>query len=102
MTISRTVLAIIGVFGGAAGTGGFLPKDEGVLKKKWLYKLANALKRLAGKTVEALPAVVGSAVGAILSFLGKVVGFVAEHTWALILFAVELIGVWLMQRVQKK
>ena len=44
----------------------------------------------------------GSVVGAILSFLGKAVGFVAEHTWALIVFAVGLIGVWLMQRVQKK
>ena len=55
------------------------PKDEGVLKK-WLDRLANTLKRLAGKAVEELPAIVGSAFGAILSFLGKVVGFVAEHT----------------------
>ena len=101
VTISRTFLVIIGVFGGAARTGGSLPKDEGVLKK-WLDRLANALKRLAGKTTEALPAIVGSVVGAILSFLGKVVGFVSEHTWVLIVFAVELIGVWLMQRVQKK
>ena len=46
--------------------------------KKWLDRLADALKRLAG----------------------KVVGFVAEHTWALIVFAAGLIGVWLMQRVQ--
>ena len=42
-----------------------------------------------------------SVVGAILSFLGKAVGFVAEHTWALIVFAAGLIGVWLMQNVKK-
>ena len=65
-------------------------------------RLADALKRFAEKAVEALSAIVGSVVGAILSFLGKAVGFVAEHTWALIVFAVGLIGVWLMQRVQKK
>ena len=52
--------------------------------KKWLDRLANALKRLAGKTVEALPAIMRSVVDAILSFLGKTVGFVAENTWALI------------------
>ena len=70
MTISMIVLAITGVFGGGGrGTGGSLPKEEGVLKK-WLDRLANALKRLAGKTVEALPAIVGNVVAAILSFLG--------------------------------
>ena len=52
--------------------------------KKWLDRLANALKRLAGKTVEALPAIMRSVLDAILSFLGKAVGFVAENTWALI------------------
>ena len=70
MTISMIVLAITGVFGGGGrGTGGSLPKEEGVLKK-WLDRLANALKRLAGKTVEALPTIVGNVVAAILSFLG--------------------------------
>ena len=69
--------------------------------EKWLDRLVNAFQRLAGKTAEALPATVGSVVGAILSFLGKAVGFVAQHTWALIVFVVELIGVWLMQRVKK-
>ena len=62
---------------------------------------SNALKRLVGKAVEALLAIVGSVVGAILSFLGKVVGFVAEHTWALIVFAIGLIGWWSMQKVKK-
>ena len=71
-------------------------KDEGVLKK-CLDRLADALKRLAGKATEVLPAIVGSVVGAILSFLGKAVGFAAEHTWALIVF----VGAWLMQRVKK-
>ena len=69
--------------------------------KKWLDRLANALKRLAGKAVEVLPAIVGSVVGAILSFLEKAVGFVAEHTWALIVFAAELVGWWLMQKVKE-
>ena len=43
----------------------------------------------------------GSVVGAILSFLGKAIGFAAEHTWALIVFVVGLIRVWLVQRVKK-
>ena len=100
MTISTIVLAITGIFGGGRGTGGSPPKDEGALKK-WLDRLADPLKRLAGKAIEALPAIVESVVGAILSFLGKAVGFVAEHTWALIVFVVGLIGVWLMQKVKK-
>ena len=89
------MLAITGVFGGGGGEGS-PSKDEG-----WLDRLADALKRLAGKAVEALPAIVGSLVAAILSFLGKAVGFVAEHTWALIVFVAGLIGVWLIQRVKK-
>ena len=80
----------IDVFVGGRGTGDSIPKYEGVLKK-WLDRLADALKRLAGKAVEALPATVGSVAGAILSFLGKAVGFVAEHTWALIVFVAGLI-----------
>ena len=68
MTISTIVLAITGVFGGGSGGAGDPPsKDKGALKK-WLDRLADALKRLAGNAVEALPAIVGSAVGAILIF----------------------------------
>ena len=101
MTISMIVLAITGVFGGVSrGTGGLPPKDEEALKK-WLDRLANALKRLAGKAVESLPVIVGSFAGAILSFLGKAVGFVAEHTMALIVFVAGLVGWWLMQKVKK-
>ena len=100
MTISTIVLAITGAFGGGGGTGGSTPKHEGILKK-WLDRLADVLKRLAGKAVEALPAIVGSVAGAILSFLGKIVGFVADHTCALIVFPVGLIGWWLMQKVKK-
>ena len=101
MTISMIALAITSAFGGGGGTGGSPPKGEGVLKK-WLDRLADALKRITGKAVESLSTIVGSVVGAILSFLGKVVGFVAEHTWALIVFVAGLISVWLMQRVQNK
>ena len=96
MTISTIVLAIIGAF----GVGCSPQKDEGVLNK-WLDRLADALKILAGKAVEALLAVVGSVVCAILSFLGKVVRFVAQHTQALVVCVAGLIGVWLMQRVKK-
>ena len=67
------------------GAGGSPPKGKEVFKK-WLDRLAHALKRLAGKAVEALTVVVGSVVGAILSFLGKAVGFVAEHTYSLNIF----------------
>ena len=80
MTISTIALAVTGVFGGGSGEAGGSPsKDKGTLKK-WLDRLADALKRLAGKAAEALPAIMGSFVSAILSFLGKAVGFVAEHT----------------------
>ena len=82
------------------GGGGPPLKDEEVLKK-WLDRLANALKRLAGKAVEAWPAIVGSVVGVILSFLGKAVGFVAGHTLALIVFVAILVGWWLMQKFKK-
>ena len=98
MTIPTIVLAITGAFGG----GSFVspPKEDGA-SKKWLNRLADALKRLAGKAVEALPVIVGSVFGAVLSFLGKAVGFVAERTWSLIVFVAGLIGVWLMQKVLK-
>ena len=82
------------------GAGGPPSKDNGTLKK-WLDRLVNAPKRLAGKAVEALPAIIGSIVGAILSFLGKAIGFVAEHTWALIVFVAGRVGWWLMQKVKK-
>ena len=49
MTISTIVLAITGVLGGG---GGSPAKGWGTLKK-WLDKLADTLKRLAGKAVEA-------------------------------------------------
>ena len=75
MTISTIVLAITGVFVGGGEAGSSPPKDEGVLKN-WLDRLADALKRLAGKAVEALPAIVGSVVGAILVvFLAKLLNF---------------------------
>ena len=67
MTISTIVLAITFVLRGGGGGGGSPPKDEGVLNK-WLNRLADAFKRLAGRTVEAFPALVGSVVGAILGF----------------------------------
>ena len=96
MTIATIVLAITG---GSRRTGGLPRKDKGTLKK-WLDRLADALKRLAGKAAEALPAIVGSVVGAILSFLGKAVGFVAENTWALMVFVAGLIAWWLMQKIK--
>ena len=101
MTISTIDLTIKGVLGGVGGgTGCSSPKDEDVFKK-WLDRLADALRRLAGKIVEVLPVIVGSVVGAILSFLGKTIGFVAERTWALIVFVAGLVSRWLMQKVKK-
>ena len=50
MTISTILLAITGIFGGAAGVGGSPPKDERILNKL-LDRLADTLKRLAGKAV---------------------------------------------------
>ena len=70
MTIATIVLAITGIFGGGTGgAGGSPPKDKGTWKK-WLDRLADALKRLAGKAAKALPVIVGAIVVAILSFLG--------------------------------
>ena len=60
MTIARIVFGVTGIFRGSGGGAGGLPsKDKGNLKK-WLDRLANALKRLAGKAVEALPVIVGT------------------------------------------
>ena len=101
MLISTIALAVTG--GGRAGAPGSPQKDEGEFGKwlkKQLNRLTNALKRLAGKAVAALPGIIGGVVGPILSFLGKTVGFFAQHTWALIVFAVGLIGAWLIRRVQ--
>ena len=78
----------------------FSPNDGGALEK-WFDRLADSLKRLAGKAVEALPAIVGSVFSAVLSFLGKAIGVVAEHIWALIVSVAELVSVWLMQKVKK-
>ena len=52
---------------GAGGPASPSKDKEGGLKK-WLDRLADALKRLAGKAVEALPAIAGSVVGVVLSF----------------------------------
>ena len=101
MTIATIGRDIQGVFeGGSGAVESPPPKGRGSLKKR-LDRLAEALKRLAGKAAEALPGIMESVVGVALSFLGKAVGFVAEHTWALIVFVVGLIGVWLMQKVKK-
>ena len=77
-TIARAITCVVGGGVRPTASGLPLPKDERALKK-WLTKLANAIKRLTRKA-----AIVGSVVGAILSFLGKAVGFVAEHISALI------------------
>ena len=99
MTVSTIALAVTAALGG--GKPYFSSNyKEGALKK-WFDRLADALKRLAGKAVAALPAIVGIVVDVVLSFLGKAVAFVAEHVWALIVFVVGFIAAWLMQRVQK-
>lgn len=45
---------------------------------------------------------VASVTSAILSFLRKILGFVAKHAWALIVFVVGLVGVFLMKLVSYK
>ena len=54
MTIATIVLTITGVFEGTGGTGGSPPKGRGTLKK-WLDRLADALKRLMGHCLKKLP-----------------------------------------------
>ena len=49
MSISMVVVAIASAFGGGGGAGDSSSKDEGLLDR-----LANALKRLAGKAVDPL------------------------------------------------
>ena len=74
--LSMTILslALKGVFGGSSVVSwSFPPKDERTLKK-WLNRLADAIKRLAGQTDEECPATVRNVFGVILSFKGKVVG----------------------------
>ena len=69
MTITTLVPAITGT-GGGEGTGVTPSKDKGTLKK-WLDKVADALKMLVGKAAKALPAIIGSIVDVILSFLER-------------------------------
>ena len=71
MTILTIILSITGVFGGGGSVKGGSPSKGWGTLKKWLNRLAEALKRLAGKAVEALPAVVGSVVGALFMFSWK-------------------------------
>ena len=99
MTISTIVIAITGIFGGVGGGRGSAspPKDEETWKK-WLSRLADALKSLAGKAAEAFPAILGSVIGAILRFLGTAVVFVTEKTWTSIFLLQGLFGVWLIQK----
>ena len=101
MAISTIVLAITGVFGGSGGVGDSPPTEEKGVLKKWLDRLADALKRLTKNAVKELSVIAGRIFGAILSFLGKIIGFVAENTWALIVFVVGFIGWLLMQKVKK-
>ena len=95
MTTSTSVLSVTDVFvgegGGPAAAGFFSLKNKGVLKK-WLNKLADALKRLSGKVVEVLSAIAGCVVGAILSFLDETVGFLPKHTKVMVDFVARLIG----------
>ena len=103
MIISTIVVTVTG--GGGSGTGGETskpPKDENKLKK-WakdvLQRLANALKRLAGKAAAALPGIIGSVIGAVLNYLSKAVGFLAKNTWAVIVFIAGIIGYWIYEKV---
>ena len=96
LPIALAVAVIFRGGGGPAVSGSTPPKDEENLKK-WLNKLADTLKRPAGKAIEALPAIVGNVVDAILSFLCKPVGFVVEDTWAPFAVVAGLIGVLLLQ-----
>ena len=101
LLIALSVAVIFGGGGSPAVSRSTPPKDEENLKK-WLNKLADTLKRPAGKAVEALPAIVGSVVDAILSFLYKPVGFVVEDTWAPFVVVAGLIGVLLLQEVKSR
>ena len=91
LCISTISLTITDVLGGSPAASGS-PKDKGTLKK-WLQKLPDTLKRLAGKTVEILPAIMGNAVGAILSILSKAAEFVAKPARTLVAFLAGLIMV---------
>ena len=100
-TIAATIIAIVTGGGGSGGTGGGEsggkpPKDKKNKLKKWvkdvLQRLANALKRLAGKAAAALPGIIGSVIGAVLNYLSKAVGFLAKNTWAVITLITGIIG----------
>ena len=92
------VLAVAGVFKGGGDPAALPPEDEGTFQR-WLSRLADALKRLAGKAAEALPTILRSVVGTILIFYSKAVGLVAEHTWALIVVVAGLIEILVKQKI---
>ena len=105
MIISTIAVAVTGGGGGSTGGGtggGKPPKDKNKLKK-WvkdvLQRLANALKRLAGKAAAALPGIIGSVIGAVLNFLSKWVDFLAKNTWAVITLITGIIGYWIYEKV---
>ena len=62
MTIVRAIKSVAGAGRDPVAS---LLKDEGAFKK-WLNRLADALKGLAGMAVKALSAIVGIVVGAAL------------------------------------
>ena len=90
-------MLLLGFFGGERGsaTSDSSPsKDEGALKM--VNMAVDALKIHTVKVVEALPVIMVNVAGSILIILGKSVEFVDEHTWALVVFIPEIVGVRLM------
>ena len=102
MIISTIVVALTG--GGGGSAAGKTPplKDTNKLKewvKNVLQRLANALKRLAGKAAAALPGIIGSIVSAIITYLSKAVRFLGKNTWTFIVFIAGLIIYWLYEKL---
>ena len=85
--------------GGAATSGGPLPKDEKGLKE-WvrnkLKALASLLGQLGTKAAEALPRIIGGIISWILNRAKDVVGWVSQNLWALVVGIGRLIYTYLV------
>ena len=86
--------------GGPAAFASSSPKDEGILKK-WLNKLREVLKRLAGKTFEAMPANLGECCWCHFEFPGQS-HWICGCEYMVFAFIANLTGLKLLQKVKNQ
>ena len=101
MAIGVLVEALLPGGGGAAASGGELPKDKKGLKE-WIRSKLKALASLSGrlgiKAAETLPGIIGGIISWILNRAKDVVGWVSQNLWALVVGVGGLIYTYMVTR----